>query len=987
VPVLRYAMLTVSDRVNRHRRDPPGRLIAQVKDHAMIAAEPFGQTSLLPAALVGRAQERNRLREALGNLLTGRGGLVLIDGDIGSGKTTLMRALARNAAERGVLTALGRCYDRGDGPPYSLWRDLFAHWGPQQQPDAGPGPTPGLLLTYAATTRSARSLFEHDPPPPPDVAPAQGERVPYTLAAQVREALADAANGPLLILLDDLHWADPESLELLRGLARGLADIRILIVATYRDQAAARRPPLATLLSTLAREADPVRLHLAPLSGETLRTLLWARYGLTPGDEDRLHAYLRALAEGNPLFINELLRACETRGLLRRAAHHGREWMLEDLGRFGIPPLVGQVFDGQIAPLGAEAVRLLSIAALLGREVPLTLWAEVAGVAEERLLEVLDRAVEADLVTETPHGEGLRFRHALIRETLYQRQSAARRRAWHRRAGEALAHTRGTPTQATVDAAAAHFTEAGDPRALDWRTRAGERALQAGDWQGAIGHFTAALALLQDGTNESARGWLLYRLGRLHRYGDVSAGLERLAEAEEIAIARGDRALLVLTAASRAVLRTLRGQLHWGLTELEPALRDWETLTPAEFAEPRRQGVEPFEAPPWGTYALLLAIAGRFDAARPIATRIVAAPPPISPGNRLEGFPWWDATLGLGLVQMARGDFPAARAAIGQARATYRTAAHQHLSGLSAFGELDAALRYATDDLTRRAQLVAEAEEAYRPTDGAQGAAVARAARLPLLLIEGRWAEARELARAAPAHDDDHHLRDVAVAVSLGNLARAQGDAVTAWHIVARQLPSGLATPPGDAPFIETLALLELASELALDAHDLPTMRSWLDVHDRWLAWGDTIIGVSAGHLAWGRHARASNDLAQARARGAAALATAREPRQPLAALAAERFLGELALVDGRFEVAAGHIAAAIALADACAVPYERALSLVALAELGLARAASVGDDPPPPGPCRRRDWPSTRSRRSAPRWARSRSWHGATRSPPDSIP
>ena len=210
--------------------------------------------------------------------------------------------------------------------------------------------------------------------------------------AQVRDYLTNAATGPLCLLLDDLHWADQASLDLLRYLARGPVSRPILIIATYREQAVTQQHPLYTILPILAREADPLRLDLTPLDDTAVQTLVWARYGLPPAEEARLVGTLRARAEGIPLFIGEILRACEEQGLLRRAEEDDRNWVLGDLGRVGLPPLLKQVLDAQVAPLGAEDGRLLAIAATLGREVPLALWAVVAEIGEERLLDVVESA-------------------------------------------------------------------------------------------------------------------------------------------------------------------------------------------------------------------------------------------------------------------------------------------------------------------------------------------------------------------------------------------------------------------------------------------------------------------------------------------------------------------------------------------------------------------------------------------------------------------
>ena len=156
-------------------------------------------------------------------------------------------------------------------------------------------------------------------------------------------------------------------------------------------------------------------------------------------------------------------------------------------------------------------------------------------------------------------------------------------------------------------------------------------------------------------------------------------------------------------------------------------------------------------------------------------------------------------------------------------------------------------------------------------------------------------------------------------------------------------LPDGPATAPV-SHFIgnRTVSLARLAVALALDAGDLVTARAWLEMHDRWLTWSGAVPGRSEGHLGWAAYHRAAGGIALAQDHAERALAQASAPRQPLALLAAHRFLGELDTAAGRHAAAQAHLGESLALAEACAAPYERALTLLALAEL---RAAACRPD------------------------------------------
>jgi ATP/maltotriose-dependent transcriptional regulator MalT len=166
-------------------------------------------------------------------------------------------------------------------------------------------------------------------------------------------------------------------------------------------------------------------------------------------------------------------------------------------------------------------------------------------------------------------------------------------------------------------------------------------------------------------------------------------------------------------------------------------------------------------------------------------------------------------------------------------------------------------------------------------------------------------------------------------------LARAQGDIAPGRGIVWERLPAGPDTDEEDAYwFLSDLGLFRSAAGLATDAGDPAEARAWLAAHDRWLAWSGAVQGRAEGQLGWAEYHRAAGDLARAREHAAHALAHATEPRQPLALLAAHRLLGELDTAAGRRADAALHLDASLALAEACAAPYERALTLLALTEL-----------------------------------------------------
>ncbi|HEX6737670.1 MAG TPA: AAA family ATPase, partial [Vicinamibacteria bacterium] len=837
------------------------------------------------------------LSKQLADALEGCGSLVLVGGEAGIGKTALAEALCREAAERGALALVGRCYDLSETPPYGPWLELFAGY-----------PSGGNL------------------PPLPPVFAARGVPGEVTsqgaLFRQVHEFLAAlVAQRPAVVLLDDLHWADPASLDLLRYLARYVATLRLLLLVTYRADELTRRHPLSQLLPLLVREAHAERLDLRPLAGDDIRALVGRRYHLPEPDEARLVGYLEQHAEGNPFYAGELLRTLEEERLLRPAPGG---WQLGDLRSVPVPALLRQVIDGRLARLGEDAQRLLAIAAVIGQEVPLALWGAVGGVEEEALGDAIERAVEAHVLEETPDGLRARFVHALIREALYEGVLPSRRRTWHRRVAEALLAAPGPDP----DAVAYHLRQAGDPRAAEWLIRAGGRAERAYAWLTAAERYEAALTLLEgDEARAGERAVILLRLAQLRRYADPRQGVAYLEEAERLAAEAGDAALAAAALFDQGHLRCLADDYSVGLAQLAAALPALEALPAAARARlptPAILGVPPAERDRYhrGVLVAQLAHAGRFAEARAASEW---------PGRRAPGRTSRELG-GLAGMYAALGESERARQAFAAATEAQRAAGQHHEVGTMLWVELEAVvLPYLADQPAERRRLAAEAEAAWARGSGAQ-LGPPRALALPVLYLEGGWAEARQLALAAlETARGGWRLFSTSY---LGPLARAQGDAALAWRCIHEAVPAGPATPPGEVLFYGALPAQRLAAALALDAGDLPTARVWLEMHDRWLAWSGTIVGLAEGALGWAAYHRAAGDLTAAREHAARALAHATEPRQPLALLAAHRMLGELDAALDRPAEAAVHLEQALALAGACAAPYERALTLLALAEL-----------------------------------------------------
>ena len=265
--------------------------------------------------------------------------------------------------------------------------------------------------------------------------PAEPETDRYRLFEAVVGVLSSiSARAPVLLVLDDLQWADRPTLLLLRHLARASDPARLLILGAYRATEATAES-FADALAELNRERLISEIAVGGLSeletGELVR--VWT--GEAPS-----HAFAHALhseTEGNPLFIEEIVRHLAEAGV--RASEAGAR----ELQRFGLPENVKQVIARRLGRLSAQATEWLRVAAVIGRDFDASLHERVVGLGEDEYLNALDEALSTGLVVETGSDASYSFSHALIRETLYEGMSAARRARIHRRVGEALEAGRG----------------------------------------------------------------------------------------------------------------------------------------------------------------------------------------------------------------------------------------------------------------------------------------------------------------------------------------------------------------------------------------------------------------------------------------------------------------------------------------------------------------------------------------------------------------
>jgi DNA-binding SARP family transcriptional activator len=473
----------------------------------------------LPAC-VGRADVKAQLREALDAARNGSRAIVCLGGEPGVGKTLLAAHAARAAHGEGFAVGWGASLE-SLRPPYGTWIAPLS-----QLAERAPG---GVLDAHRASL--SRLIGSDSAPAPRESLDPEGDRFGlFDSVVAVLRALSAVA--PVLVVLDDLHWADPDSLALLQFVANEPhSGFPLAIVVTYRDSELYDRDhPLRDLLASLRRVEGVTRLDLEGLGPADVAAMMAIR------TEHAIHASGHRLIEqitdetgGNPFFVGEMLRHLEESG-----AEEGHTRSIAGLRR---PNSVSEVVVQRVRRLGGRTEEILSAAAVVGHEFDVDLLERVVG---EDPLQVLETAERAALLR-SHGGERYGFAHALVNHTLYDALSPARRERTHRRVAEAL-ETRSDPDPGAL---AHHAARSGRPedvrRAAGYALQAGRRALERLAPDEAQRWFAEALRmLLAHGGGEAERSDVLLGLGEAkRRVGDGSFRCNLLKVAR-VAARQGD---------------------------------------------------------------------------------------------------------------------------------------------------------------------------------------------------------------------------------------------------------------------------------------------------------------------------------------------------------------------------------------------------------------------------------------------------------------
>ena len=447
------AWLTLTaGRRNRHECRPLGGLnlkgLPDLVETVEVLWEPVGggnDSGVIPlpsrlavqpdVGVLGRVTEVESIAQALERVVSGDGReVVLVSGEPGLGKTTLVAQASRAAYESGAIVLLGHSEEEL-ATPYQLFAEALGHYithAPEE-----------LLLAHVAAhgsdlARLVPALSSRIPDLPISKA-ADGNAERFLFFRAVVGLLASVSQQqPIVLALDDLQWADKGSLMLLRHLAGSDVPMRLLVLGTYRDGELSA-DAMGETLAALHRLGGATRIELTGLDDEGVTALMEAVAGHELDEAAvGLASAISRETDGNPFFVSEVIRnLVETGAIAQR--EEGRWEAKPTLDVTALPDSVREVIGARLLRLGKESGRILSVAAVIGRDFDLELLAAATNIAEDDVLDVLDAAGKVSLVRELADAPGrFSFAHALIQHTLYDDLGPTRRAQVHRTLAEAL---------------------------------------------------------------------------------------------------------------------------------------------------------------------------------------------------------------------------------------------------------------------------------------------------------------------------------------------------------------------------------------------------------------------------------------------------------------------------------------------------------------------------------------------------------------------
>jgi predicted ATPase len=458
----------------------------------LLAAEPgLPQLAQDQTAFVGRVAERTAMRGYLQRALNGEGGMVMITGPPGIGKTRLSRETGADARRLGFVTLAGNSYDREDSVPFIPIVEIL-------EVAMAQSPTPRSFREFlgdeaAEITRlmpQLRQLFP-DIPPPLQVSPEQARRGLFNAIVELIARLSRIT--PLLLLVEDVHWAEEGTLALLTHLARAIKNLPVLLMLTYRDDEVDPAGPLSKTLDELIRlRVEQIRLLGLPQTA--VAEMIEALSGHEP--PPALVNLICTNTEGNPLFVEELFRHLE------RSGSNGAVLEVFDQTELDLPHSLRLVIGRRLMRVSKETQKILGMAAVIGRSFTFALLEAATNEEADRLVGLVEEAEKAGLITSRlryPDAQ-FRFGHELIRRAVLDNLSIPRRQRLHLSVAEAIELLYSNTVEDHAEDLAHHLWNAGAAAETNKTIRylqiAGAKAVQTAANVEAIGHFRKALQLV-----------------------------------------------------------------------------------------------------------------------------------------------------------------------------------------------------------------------------------------------------------------------------------------------------------------------------------------------------------------------------------------------------------------------------------------------------------------------------------------------------------
>ena len=465
---------------------------------------------------VGRQTEFDKLVARLDALAGGAGTLVLLGGEPGVGKTRLSEELLTEARQRGMVVLTGHCYEEGQAP-FALFVEILEQLLRKMPGDVLRQALGEDAADLARLAPKIRVVLD-DVPDPAVLEPEQQRRVLFNAVLDLFRRLTE--RQPVVLLLDDLHWADEATVGLLQHLTPHLSTMRLLGLGTYRDVELDVGKPFEKAMATLVRQKQAVRVPVRRLPETAVAELLSALGGSAPPD-----ALVEAIfheTEGNPFFIGEVFQHLSEEGKLFEDAEAG-VWKTDlTVDELDVPEGVRLVVGRRLERLNDATPTLLTAAAVVGRRFDLTLVEALSDLDSDPFLAAIEEAEAAKLIASERTGRETTyvFTHELVRSTLLGALSLPRRQRLHARVAETMEAVYASDLTTHASAMARHLYEAGaaadETKTISYLTLAADQALETGAFEGALHDVELALSLATD-DDQASRAGLLWKRGLARR--------------------------------------------------------------------------------------------------------------------------------------------------------------------------------------------------------------------------------------------------------------------------------------------------------------------------------------------------------------------------------------------------------------------------------------------------------------------------------------